>query len=241
MRVMDHGPLCWRGRCTSAPSNHQYGQAGLLKIWKTAKAGDGVCANGDVPWTGRFCMRSRAGTARAAGARINAVDREQMGRGMLLPPAHEVQWPGDTWEGTEQINPGSEEVEELEVEEEAAGTWWASSRGGRHARLVLPHCFGGHPAVALVVMLCPGSRPHTALGTRGEDRTPGDVEPLQVTSVGSCGIFSLWAFCPQHRAETCPARCTSAGVAGGAGSVLGTPPNCLRSFAGPRNTLQHSD
>lgn len=91
---------------------------------------------------------------------------------MLLPPAHEVQWPGDTWEGTKQINPGSKEVKELEVEEEedeeeegAARTWWASSRGGRHARLVLPHCFGGHPAVALVVMLCPGSRPHTALGS----------------------------------------------------------------------------
>lgn len=153
-----------------------------------------------------------------------------MGRRMLLPPAHEVQCPGDTWEGTKQINPGSEEVEELEVKEEedeeeegAARTWWASSRGGRHARLVLPHCFGGHPAVALVVMLCPGSHPHTALGTRSEDRTPGDVEPLQVTSVSSFGIFSFWAFCPQHRAETCTARCTSAGVAGGAGSALGTP------------------
>jgi len=108
-------------------------------------------------------VRSRAGTAGAGGTWVNAVEREQMGRGMPLPPAHEVQRPGDTREGTEQINPGSKEVEDLGVEEEeqeekeeeeegSAGTWRASPRGGRRAGLV--HCLGGHPAVE---MLCPGS------------------------------------------------------------------------------------
>ena len=150
-------------------------------------------------------MRSRAGAARAARAWINAVDREQMGRGMLLPPAHEVQRPGGTWEGTKQINPGSEEVEESEVEEE-----------GEEEE-----------------MLCPGSRSHAASGTGGEDPAPEDVEPLWVTSVASFGIFSLWAFCPQRWAETCPARCTSAGVAGGADSALGTPQILCLPSPGP--------
>lgn len=82
----------------------------------------------------------------------------------------------------------------------------------------MPCCFGGHPTAALVGDALPRLSPPRCFGDPGV-RT----QPLRVTSVGSFGIFSLWAFHPQCRAETCPARSTSAGVAEGAGSELGTP------------------